>query len=401
MDAELAAAWRALARGDALGALNLAARREDAPGLAVRGVVMARIGDFDRARALLARAAAGFGVREPRSRARCQLALAEIALARRELRGIDAALARARAALRGDRHNTAYAVYLQARSRLLAGHVGQARALLEQADPHDLLPRLRPAWDLLLAGIHMRDLDARAARQALARARAGVVEAGLQAEIARAEALCEGPAAVLADAAGPRVLDLDGVQALFESGRLVVDGCRHGLRAGGLRVDLRRRPVLLALARELAQAWPADVDRESLARRVFRARRIDETHRARLRVEMGRLRQKMAPLAGVQATAGGYRLLPLGAAGVAVLLPPATRAHPAIAALLADGQAWSAAALAQVLGLSARTVQRGLRALAEADQAQAMGQGRARRWTGPLLPGFPTDLLLPVHEPPA
>lgn len=401
MDTELAAAWRALMQGDPLAALNGVARRDDAPALALRGVVMARIGDFDRARALLARAAAGFGARQPQSRARCQLALAEIALARRELRGVDAALARAHAALRDDPHNAAYAVYLRARSCLLAGHVVQARALLEQADPGDLLPRLRPAWDLLMAGIQMRGLDARAARRSLARAAAVVAEAGLAEEIARAMAQLDAPAALLAGAGGGRLLCLEEVQALFDSGRLVVDGCRHGLRAGALRVDLRTRPVLLALARELALAWPADVDRETLLRRVFRARRIDETHRARLRVEIGRLRQKIAPLARVQATAGGCALLPREPTGVAVVLPAATSAEPAISALLADGQAWPAAALAQALGLSARTVQRGLQALAAEDGARAVGQGRARRWLSPPLPGYPTDLLLPVHEPPA
>jgi len=146
----------------------------------------------------------------------------------------------------------------------------------------------------------------------------------------------------------------------------------------------------------LAQAWPADVSREALIAGVFRTRVPDETHRARLRVELGRLRKALRPLAGIDATRQGFALVPRGADKVAVLASLVEDRHAAVLALLADGESWSSSSLALALGASQRTVQRALDTLAADGKAQSFGRGRARRWLVPPLPGFSTALLLPV-----
>ena len=192
------------------------------------------------------------------------------------------------------------------------------------------------------------------------------------------------------------MLRLDEVEALLAADRLLIDGCRHAVRAGDTVVALARRPVLFTLARVLGEAWPQDVPRNVLITRAFRARAIDESHRARLRVEMGRLRTALRALAEVQATRHGYALVPRNARAVAVLARPVEEKHAAVLALLADGEAWSSSALALALGDSQRTVQRALDALAAGGAIQPIGRGRARRWMTPPLPGFATALLLPA-----
>ena len=87
MDSLIAAAARALVAGDALGALKRVALRDDPPALALRGIAMAQLGEFPRARDLLRRAARGFGAHEELARARCVVAEAEVALAMRDLGG--------------------------------------------------------------------------------------------------------------------------------------------------------------------------------------------------------------------------------------------------------------------------------------------------------------------------
>jgi DNA-binding transcriptional ArsR family regulator len=153
--------------------------------------------------------------------------------------------------------------------------------------------------------------------------------------------------------------------------------------------------VLFELARALAEAWPADVSRETLLVRAFRARDADESHRARLRVEIGRLRKTLGLLAGLHATKRGFSLKSHRAQAVAVLAPPVEGDHAEVLALLADGEAWPSSALALALGVSPRTVQRALDELAEADKVESFGRGRACRWMAPNVPGFPTSLLLP------
>ena len=168
------------------------------------------------------------------------------------------------------------------------------------------------------------------------------------------------------------------------------------MRAAAAVVSLATRPVLFALARALAEAWPADVSRDALIARAFRAKRADESHRARLRVEIGAAARALRALADVDATTRGFALAPRRAREVVVLARPVEEEHAAVLAFLADGESWSSSALALALGTSQRTVQRALDALAARGKVQSFGRGRARRWMTPPLPGFTTTLLLPA-----
>ncbi|ABB08898.1 hypothetical protein [Burkholderia lata] len=404
MDSLITAAARALAAGDALGALNRVALRDDAPALALRGIAMAQLGDFERARTLVRAAARAFGAKEAVARARCVVAEAEIALASRDLRWPTRALDAACATLdaHGDRANAAHARYLGVRRLLLIGQLDDAERMLANLDPAPLPAASRAAHELIAAGIAMRRIRTHAARAALARARAAARDAGiaaLTAEVDTAARVLDAPAARLIARGTSRLVQLDEVETLFASNALVVDACRHTVRDARTTVSLARRPVLFVLARALGEAWPADVSRNALVAVAFRAKHADESHRARLRVEIGRLRAVLRPLANVIATPRGFALEPLGIRETVVLARPVDDRHAAVLALLADGEAWSSSALALALGTSQRTVQRALDALAEADKVQALGRGRARRWMTPPLPGFATTLLLPAPLP--
>lgn len=405
MDSLITGAARALAAGDPLAALKRVALRGDPPALALRGIAMAQLGDLARARLLLRSAARGFGPGEAISRARCVVAEAEIALVSRDLGLPMTALAAARATLdaHGDRANAAHAGYLEARRLLLIGRLDAAAATLGALDP-DALPTVsRSGYWLVAAGIALRRVRAGEARAAFAHALDAAIAAGvpaLVAEATTAAAVLEAPQARLVGRGGDRLLDLAEVEALFGSAMLVVDACRNAVRAGPVLVPLAGRPVVFALARALAAAWPDDVAREALIAGVFRGRESDDSHRARLRVEIGRLRKVLGGLAGVTATKRGYLLQPAGGGAVAVLAPPADGAHADVLALLADGEAWSSSALALALGVSPRTVQRALETLAAAGLAERFGHGRAVRWTARRVPGFPTSLLLPALPKP-
>lgn len=399
-DAAIAFAARALSAGDPLGALNFVALRDDAPALALRGIAMAQLGDLARARTLLDGAVRAFDGSEAVARARCVVAQAEIALALRDLRWPPRALDAARTVLdaHGDRINAAHARYLDIRRLLLFGHLDEAEQKLAQLSPAALPPAYQAAHDLAVAGIAMRRVRAAEARQALSRAeRAARLAAipALLAEVDEARAILATPAARLIADGQQRPLLLDEVQALLASSALVVDGCRHAVRDARAVVPLARRPVLFALAQALGEAWPADVPRDALIARAFHTRHRDPSLRARLRVEIGRLRALLAPLADVNATAHGFALAPREGRDVVVLARPIDEPHAAVLALLADGQSWSSSALALALGASQRTVQRSLDALAAAGKVQSIGRGRARVWTMPPLPGFATTLLLP------
>ncbi|WP_175829665.1 helix-turn-helix domain-containing protein [Burkholderia cepacia] len=404
MDSLITAAARALAAGDALGALNRVALRDDAPALALRGIAMAQLGDFERARTLVRGAARAFGPREAVARARCVVAEAEIALASRDLRWPTRALDAACATLdaHGDRANAAHARYLGVRRLLLVGQLDDAERMLANLDPAPLPAASRAAHELIAAGIAMRRIRTQAARAALVRARAAARDAGiaaLTAEIDTAARVLDAPAARLIARGTSRLVQLDEVETLFASNALVVDACRHTVRDARTTVSLARRPVLFVLARALGEAWPADVSRNALVAAAFRAKHADESHRARLRVEIGRLRAVLRSLANIVATPRGFALEPLGVRETVVLARPVDDRHAAVLALLADGEAWSSSALALALGASQRTVQRALDVLAEADKVQALGRGRARRWMTPPLPGFATTLLLPAPLP--
>jgi tetratricopeptide (TPR) repeat protein len=403
MDSSITAAGRALRAGDPLGALKRVALRDDPAALALRGIAMAQLGDLGRARELLRRAARGFGPRETLARARCLAAEAEVALAVRDLAWPPRALTEALRtfAARGDRENAAHARLLQIRRLLLLGRVEEADAACARLELGAGPARLAAVAALVAFEIALRRGRAGQAREALARAREAAARSGigaLCAEVEQAGRTLVLPAARLVAAGEARSLTLAEVEAVLASPDLIVDGCRRAARRGERVVRLSRRPALFALLCGLAEAWPGEAAREGLIERAFGAGRTNASHRARLRVGMGRLRRELRPLAEIRATAGGFSLVPRGAGTVRLLAPPIESPDAAVLALLADGEAWSTSALALALGTSQRTVQRALVALEEAGQVRALGRGRSRRWLSAPVTGFATTLLLPVSD---
>ena len=386
MDSLITAAARALAQGDPLGALKRVALRDDASALALRGIAMAQLGDFQRAQALLRSAQRAFGQKESVARARCIVAETEIALASRDLGWPQKVLDAARVTLEehGDWLNAAHARYLEIRRLLLIGRLDEAERLLAGLDPTPFPPASRTAHELVVAGIAMRRLRTRAASSALARAERAARQAGIPALLAEVESayrVLRTPAARLIARGEDRPLLLKDVESLLASKALVVDACRNVVRDTRSVVSLVTRPVLFALARALGEAWPGDVPRDLLLARAFGARFVDESHRMRLRVEIGRLRNLLRPLADVNATKRGFVLAPRRAREVVVLARPVEDENGAMLAFLADGESWSSSALAIALGTSQRTVQRALDSLAAAGKVQSFGRS----------PGSPLD----------
>jgi hypothetical protein len=404
MDSLITAAARALTTGDPLGALKRVALRDDAPALALRGIAMAQLGDLLRAKAALKKAARAFGPSEAVARARCIVAEAELALVSRNLGWPAKALEEARATLEahGDRLNATHASNIEARRLLLIGSLEEAERVLGEGDPRPLPPLLTAARELVVAGIAIRRLQTKPARSALRRAERAARKGGiaaLTAEVESASLVLSRPAARLIAGGEERLLLLDEVEALLRSGVLVVDACLNVVRDAGMIVSLATRPVLFTLVRALGEAWPGDVSRQALVATAFRGKHADESHRARLRVEIGRLRVELRSLAEVRATKRGFALAPRGGREIVVLAPPVEDQHAAVLALLADGEAWSSSALALALGTGPRTVQRALEHLARDAKVQWFGRGRACRWMTPPVPGFPTTLLLPGPLP--
>jgi hypothetical protein len=404
MDSLIAAAGRALAAGNAIAALKCVALRDDPPALALRGIAMAQLGEYRLARRLLRRAARGFGIHEELSRARCILADAEVALATRDLGVSQRSLAAVAATLEAhaDRSNALQVRLIAARRLLLLGQLDEAAAELARLDTRGIPPSLAVVAELIAAELALRSLRTGPALEALARAQEAAERArvpALLAEVVEARAALDRPAARRLLEGNEQPLRLEEVAALQGSGALVVDACRRGLRAGVAWLPLARRPVLFALIRALAEAWPADVDRRTLIVRAFRSRHADETHRARLRVEIGRLRALAASMARIESTARGFVLAPRGRRDVVVLAPPIDGAQASLVALISDGAPWSTSALAQAMGASQRTIQRALTELEVAGQVRSIGRGRARRWLSPPLAGFTTILLLPASLP--
>lgn len=412
MDSLIAASARALAAGDALGALKHVALRDDPPALALRGIAMAQLGELLRARELLRRAARGFGAHEELSRARCVVAEAEVALAERDIGGSPRALTAALATLEAhaDRANAMQARLIAARRLLLLGRLAEAETTLAQLDARGLSPSLAAVAELTTAELALRSLRMEPARLALARAQEAARHArvpALLAEVADAQAMFHRPAARRLLAGDEQSLRLDEVAALLASDTLVVDACRRrigiGVGVGAAWQSLARRPVLFSLARALAEAWPGEIDREALIAGAFRTRDPDESHRVRLRVEIGRLRALVASLAQIEATPRGFVFKPLDGRAVAVLAPPIAGDQASLAALLSDGAAWSTSALALALGASQRTVQRALAELEAEGRVRSIGRARTQRWLSPPLAGitarFTTILLLPAALP--
>jgi hypothetical protein len=404
MDSLIIAAARALAAGDPLGALKRISLRDDAPALALRGIAMAQLGDLARAKDLLRKAARAFGPKEAVARARCVVAEAEIALVSRDLGWPAKTLDAARAVLEthGDRINAVHARNLEVRRLLLIGRLDEAERALADIDPSPLPPPSRAAHELVVAGVAIRRLQTKAAQHALSRAREAADAAdipALSAEVESAHGILTAPTARLIARGEERPLRLQQVETLLASDTLVVDACRNVVRHKATIISLATRPVLFALARALAEAWPGDVERAVLLARAFRAKHADESHRARLRVEIGRLRAELRDLADISATEPGFMLTPLDGPEIVVLAPPVDEQHADVLALLSDGESWSSSALAIALGTSPRTVQRALDQLATNNKVQSFGRGRAQRWLTPPVPAFPTILLLPGPLP--
>jgi len=402
LDSLIASAARFLAAGDPLGALKRVALRNDAPALALRGIAMAQLGDYERARKLLRRAAHGFGARERLAQARCQVAEAEVSLAARDLtrrmHTLDAA-AQALDAL-GDHANALHARLVGVRRQILVGELKAAEQTLAAVDMATTVmsPALTARAELTRAELALRRVRVADASVALDRAHAAAVAAGipaLVAEIGRVRRALLAPSARLIKSGVVRLVRLDEVETLFASGDLVVDGCRRAVRVPARSVSLAGRPVLFDLAGALASAWPADVPRDQLIERAFKARFINESHRARLRVELGRLRATLRSLARIEATPRGFALVPIKGRAVVVLAPPIDGPAGSILALLEGGESWSTSAFAYALGSSQRTVQRALRQLEDTAAVRGVGRGRSRRWLAPALAGFATTLLLP------
>jgi hypothetical protein len=400
MDSMIKTAARLLATGDLLGALKRVALRDDGPALALRGIIMAQLGDLVRARVLLKTAARAFGPKEAVSRARCLVAEAEIALVSRDLTWPAKTLAGARTVLEahGDHLNAAHARHIEVRRLLLIGHFDEAERLLSEVKPEMLPPPLRTSYELAVAGIAIRRLQTSRAHAALNRAERIARAAGIRSLTAEVESVIQilkAPAASLVAGTNRRLVLLEEVEALFASDNLVVDACRYSVRVADKEVSLTTRPVLFGLARVLGEAWPGDVSRRALVASVFRGKDADESHRARLRVEIARLRGELSGLADVRATKDGFALAPLRPREVFVLAPIVEEQYGTVLAFLSDGESWSSSALAIALGSSSRTIQRALDALAEAGKVRSFGRGPARRWTTPSIPGFPSTLLLP------
>lgn len=284
----------------------------------------------------------------------------------------------------------------------MLGSLDDAEQELAELNPARLPPALRTAHELAVAGIAIRRLQTKVARSALSRARRAAHRAGIPAlisEVESASTVMRQPAARLIVRGEEQLLLLEDVEALLASKTLVIDACRYAVREANTVVSLASRPVLFTLARELGEAWPGDVPRETLIKRAFRSRHTDESYRARLRVEITRLRQLMRGLAGVNSTKQGFVLAPRRASRVAVLARPVEEKHAAVLAFLADGEAWSTSALALALQASQRIVQRALNILIAEGKVQALGYGRSRRWTLQPVPGFATTLLLPTSLP--
>lgn len=403
MDSLITAAARALSIGDPLGALKRVALRDDAPALALRGIAIAQLGDFERAKALLRRAASAFGSSDPVARARCIVAEAEVALAARELSWSETQLHSARELLesRGDTVNSAHARYIEIRRELLVGRIDAAEKQLREIDPR-LSPALETTHHLLLAGIALRRINTRLARFALDQAMRAAQRSGITALITEVESAAEQltlPAARLVVSGREQPLLLEDVEKVLGSTAFIVDACRNAVLHENNVISLATRPVLFTLVRVLAEAWPEGASRDELVTRAFRAKDAGESHRARLRVEIGRLRRLLRPIAAIGATTAGFLLVPHRACELAVMARPIEERHGDLLALLADGEPWASSALAIALGSSQRSVQRALDKLADRGKVQAFGRGRNRRWAASIKPGFTTILLLPASLP--
>ncbi|HEX4446244.1 MAG TPA: helix-turn-helix domain-containing protein, partial [Polyangiaceae bacterium] len=297
----------------------------------------------------------------------------------------------------GDLENAGFVSMLTVRRLVLLGRLGEAARTLSSLDLGRAPPRMVAMARLLEVEIAVRSVEPKAARSALDLARQAARSAriaALAAEVERAAQSLALPVARLHVAGVERPIDLGEAAVIVRSRELVVDACRREVRAGRVVVSLIARPVLFALAVTLAEAFPAGASRGALVRQAFSARAASDSLRARLRVEVGRLRHAVEGLATLRATSEGFALEPVRGTRVLLLRPPFPGEASALLAVLATGESWSSSGLAAALGAGQRTVQRALLALLADDRVRAIGRGRSRRWTAPPSAGFATPLLL-------
>ncbi|HEX2734723.1 MAG TPA: HTH domain-containing protein [Polyangiaceae bacterium] len=399
MDSGLSTASRALSVGDPIGALKFVGLRNDPPALALRGIALAQLGELKDARALLVRAVKAFEPGEQLARARCLVAQAEISLATRDLAGANRGLAAARELLmaRGEWDNALLAGLIDVRRLALLGDVDAARASFDALSRTRVSSRLQALAELTTADLAIKRLDCAAAQRALRAAREAALASSipqLVAEAQRASDQFEAPVARLRRAGEESDLNLSQLSGLYASHDFIVDVCQREVRSGMKRVNLVRRPVLLELAQSLAASAPSSVSRELLIERVFGARKINDSHRVRLRVEIGRLRKLLKEVAQIVSTHGGFALEPTSSRPVALVTPAMDGARSALLALLRSGESWSTSALAEALGKSQRAVQRALSELEALGKVRASGKARAQRWVAAPGAQIATTLLL-------
>ena len=398
VDFAVLSAARALSAFDPLLALRHVALRSDPAALSLRGVAMAQLGDYAAARKLLGRAVRSERS-DPQMRARCLAALGEIALIQRDLGAAGRTLESAAIELDalGDRTNVLFTRLQLVRRLVIMGNVDEADVALAALEFRGAPTGLRAFSDLVRADIELRKLRPKKARAALARAQRAAVEANIDAlsnEIDKARRDLDAPVARIVCEGVERSATIDDAALLLASNDLVIDACRREVRATNSVVTLVTRPVLLALAVGLGTASPGDVPRNALAEQAFGVRRANESVRARLRVEIGRLRSELRAVARVFSTDRGYALSPRDATRVSVLLPPTPGDASAIIALLRSGESWTTSALAAALGIGQRTVQRALLTLRDAGRVEGIGHGRSQRWVARAPQQFATNLLL-------
>jgi len=375
-------ARNALAAGDPLRALSLIGRLDGAHGLLLRGIAYAQLGDLELAYESLAAAEAQ--AEAPHARARARAALVEIALnggdpapAARNARACAEELAQL-----GDARNAAMLRLVMARAEVLLGRLGEARHVVEEVLATELPTDIVALACLAQAEIAVRALAAGEARSALTRARRGLEGAPhplLERALAALERELLVPIARILRAGAPRDADLFAIEDVSRGQVLLVDACRKLALSGRAAIPLARRPVLFGLLLVLGRAWPAAVARRDLATQAFGAHRVNESHLARLRVEIGRLRKLMDGLSAEPIASGdGYVLS--SKRDVVVLLPLTDEDSARVGFLLADGASWSARGLAEHAGISKRTAQRALAALVASGSVVRAGKGNGVRY---------------------
>lgn len=389
-------AGRALASGDPLRALGILGLEESAASLTLRGIAYAQLGDLELALESLERALVLRG--DPLTYARARAALVEVLLGMGEAaKAAKAARAASEelAAL-GDIRNAAMQWLVLARAEVLLGRIHEARHLVEELVASNLPDDVRAVAWLAKAEIAIRAVSASGAREAITQARTWLRHAPnalLARTLVAIEEELSRPIARIVREKTVREADLEGVEEASRGEVLLVDACRLLAIGGRCIVPLARRPVLFAILLELAREWPVVVPRDELAKRVFDLRRVNDSHRARLRVELGRFRKLVASL-GIDAVAGQGGYVLSTKREVVLLLPPSDDDDARIALLLGDGAAWTARAIAEHAGISRRTAQRALATLVERGAAVRTGQGKDVRYTRPGTPIASRMLLL-------